>query len=46
MPVVEFLSSGLLAAYAELLKTFRDGLGETGFVEGRNVAIDRTKERR
>ena len=40
MPVVGFLSSGSLAAYVELLKSFREGLGETGFVEGRNVAIE------
>jgi len=40
MPVVGFLSSGSLAAYAELVKSFREGLGETGLVEGRNVAIE------
>jgi len=40
MPVVGFLSSGSLASYAELLKSFREGLGETGFVVGRNVAIE------
>jgi putative ABC transport system substrate-binding protein len=40
LPVVGYLSSGSPAAYAELLKSFRDGLGETGFVEGRNVTIE------
>ena len=40
MPLVGFLSSGSLAAYAEFVKSFREGLGETGFVEGRNVAIE------
>ena len=40
MPVVGFLSSGSSPAYAELVKSFREGLGETGFVEGRNVAIE------
>jgi putative tryptophan/tyrosine transport system substrate-binding protein len=38
--VIGFLSSGASAAYTEFLKPFREGLGETGFVEGRNVAIE------
>jgi putative ABC transport system substrate-binding protein len=40
MPVIGFLSSGSSAAYADLVKAFCEGLGEIGFVEGRNVAIE------
>jgi putative tryptophan/tyrosine transport system substrate-binding protein len=40
MPVVGFLSSRSPDDSAHLVATFREGLGETGFVEGRNVAIE------
>jgi putative tryptophan/tyrosine transport system substrate-binding protein len=41
MPVIGYLSStGSLEADAFRLAAFRQGLGETGYVEGRNVAIE------
>jgi putative ABC transport system substrate-binding protein len=40
MPVVGFLSSAFPDRDAGRLQAFRQGLGETGFVEGRNVAIE------
>jgi putative ABC transport system substrate-binding protein len=42
MPVVGFLSTGIagMAAAAVSLNAFRRGLGETGYVEGRNLAIE------
>jgi ABC-type uncharacterized transport system substrate-binding protein len=42
MPVVGFLGagSGSAAVYAPITAAFRQGLGETGLVEGRNVAIE------
>jgi putative ABC transport system substrate-binding protein len=39
MPVVGFLSTGSAEAFARLL-AFRRGLGEAGFTEGQNVAIE------
>ena len=40
MPVIGFLNSGSASAFEHLVQAFRDGLGETGYVEGRNVAIE------
>jgi len=40
MPVIGVISAGSRDAYAELLAAFRQGLKETGYVEGQNVAID------
>jgi putative tryptophan/tyrosine transport system substrate-binding protein len=40
MPVVGFLHSGSPAAYEGRVAAFRRGLGEAGFVEGRNVGIE------
>jgi putative tryptophan/tyrosine transport system substrate-binding protein len=40
MPAVGFLSSRSPDDSAHLVAAFREGLGETGFVEGRNVAIE------
>jgi ABC-type uncharacterized transport system substrate-binding protein len=40
MPVVGFLGAGSLDSYILYLAAFRKGLGETGFVEGQNVAIE------
>jgi putative tryptophan/tyrosine transport system substrate-binding protein len=39
-PVVGFLSSASASAFEHLVQAFRDGLGEAGYVEGRNVAIE------
>src|SRR5262245_63887657 len=40
MPVVGFLRSTPSASFEHLVAAFRNGLSETGFVEGRNVAIE------
>jgi len=40
MPMVAILSSASLSAFADLLGAFRQGLKETGYVEGQNVAIE------
>jgi len=40
MPVIGFLSPGSAKAFAAEAEGFRRGLGETGYVEGRNVAIE------
>jgi putative ABC transport system substrate-binding protein len=40
MPVVGFLSSNAPATYAPAVAAFRQGLAETGFIEGQNVAIE------
>jgi len=40
MPVIGFLSAGSAAAWAPLVAAFRQGLHETGFVAGHNVAIE------
>jgi putative ABC transport system substrate-binding protein len=40
MPVVGFLSGRSLASDADLVAVFRRALGESGFVEGQNVAIE------
>ena len=40
MPVVGFFTAGSAAAWAPLVAAFRQGLQETGFVEGRNIAIE------
>src|SRR5262249_41984772 len=40
MPVIGFLSAGFPEAYAPFLVAFRTGLGESGYVEGRNGKIE------
>jgi putative ABC transport system substrate-binding protein len=40
MPVVGFLSSVSQAGTRHMVTAFQRGLGETGYVDGRNVAID------
>jgi putative ABC transport system substrate-binding protein len=39
MPVIGFLNGGSPKPFADYVAAFRQGLGETGFAEGRNVAI-------
>jgi len=40
MPVIGYLHSASLAPYAHLLAAFHQSLKETGYIEGRNVAIE------
>src|SRR5262249_38862692 len=40
MPVIGFLGSGSADLWANEVRAFKQGLRETGYVEGRNVAIE------
>jgi putative ABC transport system substrate-binding protein len=40
MPVIGFLHSGWPDEIADRLRAFHQGLGETGYVDGRNVALE------
>jgi putative ABC transport system substrate-binding protein len=40
MPVIGYLSSASSGEVAPMLAAFRQGLGQSGYVEGRNVAIE------
>ena len=40
LPVIGFLNSGSANSFQRHLNAFREGLKESGYVEGRNVAID------
>src|SRR5262249_45271974 len=39
IPAVGYLSSGTSAGFAHFVDAFREGLSETGYVEGRNVTF-------
>ena len=39
-PLIGFLNSASPSAYAAMAATFQDGLNQTGFVDGRNAAIE------
>jgi putative ABC transport system substrate-binding protein len=39
LPVIGYLGAESPAFFASRLRAFRQGLGETGYTEGRNVAI-------
>jgi len=40
MPVVGFLGSDAPGAFAPFVAAFRQGLADTGYVEGQNLAIE------
>src|ERR1700730_3383332 len=40
MPVIGYLGATSAEAYSVILSAFRQGLSDTGYVEGRNVAIE------
>jgi len=40
MPVIGFLSAVSPGPYVQYLAAFRRGLGQTGFIEGRNVVVE------
>jgi len=40
MPVIGFLGTGSPDVFAYIVRAFRQGVSETGFAEGRNVAIE------
>src|SRR5437763_16939978 len=40
MPAIGFLHGESAGPYAPLVAAFRQGLGQAGYVEGRNVAIE------
>jgi putative tryptophan/tyrosine transport system substrate-binding protein len=40
VPVIGYLDAGVPESGARLVAAFRNGLGETGYVEGRNVALE------
>ena len=40
MPVIGFLGGGSADAFAHVVAAFHQGLNETGFIEGRNVAVE------
>jgi putative ABC transport system substrate-binding protein len=40
IPVIGYLSGFAPGAFAQTLGAFREGLGQTGYVEGRNLAIE------
>ncbi|MGC1868345.1 MAG: ABC transporter substrate-binding protein, partial [Pseudolabrys sp.] len=40
MPVIGFLSSAQPQVFAQMIDAFRQGLNETGYVVGQNVAFE------
>src|SRR5262249_55198828 len=40
LPVIGFLSSASPDLYSDRLRTFREGLKQSGYVEGQNVAVE------
>ena len=40
MPVVGYVGVGSADASADRVRAFREGLGETGYVDGRNVTVE------
>jgi hypothetical protein len=40
MPVIGFLHPATLDSFPDRLRAFRQGLKDTGYVEGENVAIE------
>jgi putative ABC transport system substrate-binding protein len=40
MPVIGYLNSGSASAFQSLVAAFRQGLSESGYVEGQNLAIE------
>jgi putative ABC transport system substrate-binding protein len=40
MPVIGFLNSASLDTFSRHLRAFREGLKDTGYVDGENVAIE------
>jgi len=40
LPVIGFLHYGTAKAYAHIVLAVRQGLGESGFIEGQNVAVE------
>ena len=40
MPVIGFLYPGVPELSTGIVAAFRNGLNETGFIEGRNVAVE------
>ena len=40
MPVIGFLGTGSPEVLADRLRAFRQGLSETGYMEGQNIAIE------
>ena len=40
MPVIGYLGAETPAVFVSRVRAFRQGLGETGYIEGRNVAIE------